>query len=608
MRLTYTALLMVLSAAISTISLPHATMAQQGSHHALAMHGEPALGPDFKHFSYANPDAPKGGRIDYAVQGSFDSLNPFIVLGDGARGLFDQYFGLNVFESLMLRSRDEAFTLYPLLAESIETDEERSFVEFTLNPRAQFSDGTPVTADDVIFTMELMQEKARPNYQNWIRAAERIEKIGERGIRFTMRKDAGREAPLLLAQLPILPRHATDAENFDRTSLTPPIGSGPYRVERVSPGELVVLKRNPDYWAKDIPSKRGFDNYDEIRINYIRDDNTLFEAFKKGVSSLHIETVSARWTNGYDFPAVEDGRIVKETFEFGLPSGMYGFVMNTRRPVFANRELRHALLGLFDFEWANRNLFNSAYSRTRSYYDGSELSSYGVAASDAERALLAPFPDAVLPQIMDGTWTPPMSDGSGRDRNFLRAGMEALKNAGYQLEGKRMVGPDGAPLSFEIMLNGPSGVPLATSWTRTLERFGIDATIRVVDSAQYLQRQRTYDYDVILQSYTSSLSPGAEQLARFGSATRDLDGTYNFAGVADPAVDAMIEALLAARSREDFIAAVRAYDRVLLSGAYVVPLYNPQLNRWIARWQQFKHPQMTPLYGPQFQTWWHESD
>lgn len=309
--------------------------AAPGAAHAIAMHGEPALPADFTHFPYANPDAPKGGRIDYAVQGSFDSLNPFIVMGDGARGLFDQYFGMNVFESLMLRSRDEAFTLYPLIAESIETDEERSFVEFTLDARARFSDGAPITAEDVIFSMELLAEKGRPNYQNWIRAAERIEKVGELGVRFTLREDAGREAPLLLAQLPILPKHATDAENFDRTSLKPPVGSGPYTVERVSPGEMLVLKRNPDYWAADIPSKRGFDNFDEIRITYIRDDNTLFEAFKKGMASIHIETDTGRWATGYDFPAARDGRVIRDNFEFGLPSGMYGFVLNTRRPVFS---------------------------------------------------------------------------------------------------------------------------------------------------------------------------------------------------------------------------------------------------------------------------------
>jgi peptide/nickel transport system substrate-binding protein len=574
--------------------------------HAIAMHGEPELAADFAHFPYVNPDAPKGGRIDYSVQGSFDSLNPFIVQGDGARGLFDQYFGNNVFETLLMRSRDEAFTLYPLIAESVTMDEERSFVEFTLNEQARFSDGEPITPDDVIFSMELLLEKGRPNYQNWIRAVDRMEKVGERGVRFTMREDAGREAPLLLAQLPILPKHAIDAESFDRSSLRPMIGSGPYVVETVRPGEVVVLKRNPDYWAADIPSKRGFDNFDEVRVNYIRDDNTMFEAFKRELSSIHIETDTGRWATGYDFPAFTQGRVVKEEFESGLPSGMYGFVMNTRRSVFADRAVRHALAGLFDFEWANRNLFNGAYERTRSYYDGSELSSHGMAASEQEKSLLAPFADAVLPEIMDGTWAPAVSDGSGRDREFLRRGLEALQQAGYRLDGRQLMGSDGRALTFEIMLNGPSGVPVATAWQRTLERVGIRADIRVVDSAQYLQRQRTYDYDVILQNYTSSLSPGAEQLARWGSVTRDLDGTYNFAGVAEPAIDALIEALLAARSREDFVTAVRAYDRVLLSGAYVVPLYNPQPNRWVARWDYIRHPEAAPLYGAQFPTWWRE--
>ncbi len=582
--------------------------AQTGPSHAIAMHGDPALPADFQNFPYVNPSAPKGGRIDYAWQGTFDSLNPFIVQGDGARGLFDQYFGNNVFETLLMRSRDEAFTLYPLIADSVETDAERSFIAFTINPLARFSDGQAITPDDVLFSMELLLEKGRPNYQNWVRAIEKMEAVGDRGVRFTMKPDAGRELPLLLSQLPILPRHAIDAENFQRSSLKPMIGSGPYVIDSVRPGEVVVLKRNPDYWAKDIPTKRGFDNYDEVRINYMRDDNTIFESFKRGLTSLHAETDTGRWTTGYDFPAARDGRVLREEFETKLPSGMYGFVMNTRRTVFADRAVRQALAGLLDFEWANRNLYNDAYQRIRSYYDGSDLSSFGKPATEAERALLAPFPDAVLPEILDGTYELPKSDGSGRDREFLRIGLDALEAAGYRMDGRKLVDGNGQQLSFEILLNGPAGQSLAMSWARTLERLGIAATIRVVDSAQYFQRQRTYDFDIILMNYTSSLSPGAEQLARWGSMTRDLDGTYNFAGVADPAVDAMIDALLNARTQEDFVTAVRAYDRVLLSGAYVVPLYNPLTNSWIAHWKQYKRPDVTPIYGPQFQTWWFEAN
>lgn len=577
--------------------------AEGGPSHAIAMHGKPALGQDFTHFPYVNPNAPKGGRIDYAVQGSFDSLNPFIVQGDGARGIIDLEFGNNVFETLMQRSADEAFTLYPLIAQTIETDKERSYVEFTLDERARFSDGTPITPDDVLFTFELLRDKGFPRYATTINKLANMEKVGESGIRFTF-QEADRELPLILGLMPVLPKHATDSESFDRSTLRPMIGSGPYVVSSVRPGERVVLKRNPDYWAKDIPSKIGFDNYDEVRINYIRDDNTIFESFKKGDISIQLETDSLRWSNGYNFPAAQDGRIEKDTFEKHVPSGMYGFVMNTRRSTFSDRNVRHALASLFDFEWANRNLFNNAYARTKSYFDGSELSSYGILASDSERKLLSPFPNAVLPEIMEGKWAPAISDGSGRDRSFLRKGMDLLQKAGYQMQNGRMVSAEGQALSFEILLNGPSGVPMATAWSRTLARLGIHAEIRVVDVAQYLQRQRTYDFDVLLHNYTSSLSPGVEQVFRWGSANSSRDGTFNFAGVAEPAVDAAINAVLMAQTQDDFIAAVRAYDRLLLSGAYVVPLYFQPV-RWVARWNKIKRPETTPLYGPQFQTWWH---
>ncbi len=580
--------------------------AQDGPRHAIAMHGEPALPENFEHFPYANPDAPKGGRVDYAAQGSFDSLNPFIVQGDGARGLVDLEFGNNVFETLMQRSADEAFTLYPLIAETIETNDDRSFVEFILDQRARFSDGTPITPEDVIFTVELLRDKGYPRYATTAKKLSGIEKVGERGVRFTFAQP-DRELPLILGLMPVLPKHATDAENFGRSTLKPLIGSGPYIIEQVRPGELVVLKRNPDYWAKDHPSKRGFDNFDEVRINYIRDDNTMFEGFKRGLTSVRIETDTGRWANDYEFPAANDGRVLKDEFARQTPSGMYGFVLNTRRQVFADPAVRHALAGLFDFEWANRNLFNNAYERTKSHYDGSELSSHGKPASEAERALLAPFPNAVLPEIMEGTWSPPSSDGSGRDRDFMRKGLQALQNAGYRLENGRMVDGTGRPLTFEILLNGPSGVPLATTWTRTLERLGIKADIRVVDSAQYLQRRRTYDFDAMLHNYTASLSPGVEQVFRWGSANRDVEGTFNFAGAAEPAIDAMIDAMLNARTREDFVAAVRAYDRVLLSGAYVVPLYH-QPKLWVARWKQIERPDVTPVNGPQFPTWWHAAN
>ncbi len=573
--------------------------------HAIAMHGAPALPPDFKAFPYVNPDAPKGGKITYGVEGTFNSVNPFIVQGDAARGLFDQSFGYNVFESLLARSRDEAFTLYPLIAKSVETDDDRSFVEFTLDERAQFSDGQPVTVDDVVFSMELLHDKARPLYRRWIDNVAEMAVTGPDKVRFTLKPEADREMPLLLSLLPILPKHATDAEKFDKSTLQPMIATGPYTIDKVDPGQSITLKRNPDYWAKDIPSKAGFDNYDEIQIIYFRDENTMFEAFKKGLLDVFTEGSTKRWAEGYDFPAVTDGRVVKSVFHDELPSGMYGFVFNTRREVFNNREVRRALADLFDFEWANQNLFSGAYTRTKSFFDGSELSSAGRPAGKRELAFFQTHPDAALPEALDGTLQPAVSDGSGRDRHFMRSAFDRLRAAGYELVDKVMTGPEGKPLSFEILLRGKGGEALATAWQRTLGNLGIDVTIRSVDDAQYQQRLQTYDFDVILQFYYSSLSPGAEQIGRWGSGSRDLEGTYNFAGVADKAVDDAIQNLLNAWTKEEFVSAVRAYDRVLLSGFYVVPLYHLDEQR-VAHASAIHHPEKTAIYGYQLQTWWRD--
>jgi peptide/nickel transport system substrate-binding protein len=571
--------------------------------HAIAMHGDPALPADFTHLPYANPDAPKGGAVNYAWIGTFDSINPFIVQGSGARGSLDLVFGNNVFETLMMRSTDEPFTLYPLLAKTVETDDERSFAEFTLDERAKFSDGQPVTPEDVIFTFEILAEKGYPRYGVTASKIAKVEKAGERGVRFTF-KQPDRELPLILGLFPVLPKHAIDAATFDKSTLKPMIGSGPYRLDAVKPGDSLTFKRNPDYWAKDIPSKRGFDNYDTMTLTYFRDENAMFEAFKKGLVDVFIDENSGRWASQYNFPAVARGDIVKEAIKTRLPSGMLGIVMNTRRPVFQDPKLRAALIDLFDFEWANRSLFSGAYTRTKSFYDNSELSSHGRPASEAEKALLAPFPNAVTPEIMAGGWMPPASDGTGLDRAFMRVGFQKLKEAGYVLKEGQMTAPDGKPVAFEIMLKSNENQQIAVAYQQTLAKLGIAVSIRSVDAAQFLQRQIGYDFDAIFFNYTASLSPGVEQLGRWGSTSKDKPGTFNYAGVADPAVDAMIEALINARTREEFVDGVRAYDRVLLSGAYVVPLYfKPE--QWIARWKRIERPDVTPLQGSQLPTWWH---
>jgi peptide/nickel transport system substrate-binding protein len=594
----------LLTIAAMTVLAAHSATAEP--RYGIAMQGEPALPADFKAFPYVNPDAPKGGRVEYAWPGTFDSVNPFIVQGSAARGSVDLLFGNNVFDTLMMRSADEPFTMYPLLAESVDTDDARSFAEFTLDARAKFSDGQPVTPEDVIFTVELLRDKGLPRYGVTASKIEKMEKVGERGVRFTFKRP-DRELPLILGLMPILPKHATDAETFDKSTLKPLIGSGPYRLEQVKAGDSVTFKRNPDYWAKDIPSKRGYDNYDEIRLTYYRDENTLFEAFKKGLIDVFQDDNSGRWTSQYGFDAVTSGQIVKETIPTRTPSGMFGIVMNTRRPALADQKLREALMALYDFEWANRSLFAGAYQRIRSFFDNSDMSSAGVPASEGEKALLAPFPDAVNPDILANGWAPPTSDGSGRDRNFLRIGFQKLSAAGYKLAGGKLIGPDGKPLTLEVMLKGNENQQVALAFQQTLQKIGIDLVVRSVDASQYQQRMNSYDFDLTFFRYTASLSPGIEQASRWGSEVRDKTGTFNYAGVASPAIDALLDLLINARTRPEFVDIVRALDRTLLSGAYVIPLYyKPE--QWIARWKRIGRPETVPLQGAQFATWWRASE
>jgi peptide/nickel transport system substrate-binding protein len=579
--------------------------------HAIAMHGDPALPADFTHFPYANPDAPKGGNITYCVVGSFDNLNPFIIrsLRTTARGMIDTIFGNLVFESLMQRSADEAFSIYGLLAESVEMDDDRTFIEFKLNPAAKWSDGTPVTPDDVIFTYEVFTEKGRPPYSDRMKKIAKIEKTGERSVRFTFNEKADREFPLIVALTPILPKHAFNKETFDQTTLKPLIGSGPYRVAKVVAGERIVFERNPDYWGANIPSKRGIDNYDTITIEYFLNANAQFEAFKKGICAIHTESDPVKRERGFDFPAYKNGDVVVETFENGVPPVVTGFLFNTRRPKFADPVVRRALAMLYDFEWANKNMFGGQYERTASYWQNSELSALGRPASDKEKALLAPYPNAVLPDVMDGTYKPASTDGSGRDRELLKTAFELLKQAGYRLDGRTLLDPSGQPFSFEILTASEAEQRLAAIYQRTLEKIGIQVTIRSVDDTQMQQRKQRFEFDMLIGStgFSNSLAPGVEQIGRWGSSSRNAEGSFNLAGVADPAIDATIDAMLNARSKEDYVAAVRVLDRLLISGAYMVPMQHNS-KQWIAYWKYLKHPDKTPIFGYQLPAWWREAD
>ena len=581
--------------------------------HGIAMHGEPALPPDYTHFSYVNPDVKKGGKIAYGVVGTYDSFNPFVLKGmrTTARGVWDPQFGNLIYEPLMTRSYDEAFSVYPLIAESVEWDDDRTFVQFNLNPKAHWSDGEPITPDDVIFTFNLLAEKGRPPFSSRLATVEKMEKVGEHSVRFTFNDRANRETPLILAYAtPILPKHAIDPDTFDQSSLQVPVGSGPYKVKSIQPGEKIVYERDPDYWGKDVPSKVGFDNYDEISVTYFLQQSTLFEAFKKGNVDVYPEgdaisgsADAGHWGKAYDFPAAERGDIVKEVFEPQLPSGMFGFVFNTRRPIFADEKVREALSIAFDFNWVNKNLFGDAFTRTESFWQNSALGAYGNAADARELALLGPAKDKIPADLLAGTYTMPITDGTGTDRKVLRQAVTLLAKAGYKISGGKMVDASGNQLAFEVMTQNPAQERMAIAYQRTLALIGVAMQVRTVDDAQYQSRTSSFDYDMIVKAYPSSLSPGTEQRFRWESTSRDAPGSYNYAGVADPDIDRMIEAVTQARSMEDFQAAVRALDRLLVAGHYVVPLYHIG-SQWIARWKHIEHPEESPLYGYQLPVWY----
>jgi peptide/nickel transport system substrate-binding protein len=587
--------------AVATLaSIMFAQAAAAAPRHAIAMHGEPALPETFTHFRYVNPEAPKGGRMVQSVLGTFDSLNPLVV-----RGLSALFIRGHVIESLMARGYDEPFTLYGLLAQTVETDDARSFVTFTLNPAAAFSDGKPVTAADVVFSWQLLRDRGRPNHRLYYSKVVGAETLNERTVRFDLTGSNDRELPMILALMPVLAKHAVDPATFEETTLAKPLGSGPYVVADVDVGRSVTFKRNPDYWGRNLAVNRGQWNFDEIRTDYYRDANAEFEAFKKGLIDVRLETDPGRWQTAYDFPALRDGRVAKEEFGTQMPKELSAFVFNTRRPVFADIRVREAIALLFDFEWLNHNFFFGLYRRSAGYFDDSELSSVGRPADARERALLAPYPDAVRADVLDGSWRPPVSDGSGRDRGLLERALGLFRTAGYAVKnGTLRSVRTGEPLAFEIMVTTRDQERLALAFQSNLRRAGITANIRMVDAVQYDRRRLTYDFDMIHNIWDQSLSPGNEQSFYWGSAAADQPGTRNYMGAKSPAVDAMIAAILRARSRADLVAAVRALDRVLISGRYVVPLfYRP--GQWIARWAHIRHPDVTSASGYLPETWWH---
>jgi peptide/nickel transport system substrate-binding protein len=573
--------------------------------HGIAMYGEPALPPDFVSLPYANPDAPKGGRIVFGESGGFDSLNPFIVNGIAPAGLT-----AHTVETLLGRSFDEPFTLYGLLAESVTTDEARTYVEFTLREGARFSDGSPVTVEDVIWSFETLGTQGQPRYSAAWKKIGKVEQTGERSVKFTFNTE-DRELPLILGLRPILKKAQWEGKDFTLSTLEAPIGSGPYVVAEFEPGKFISYRKNPDWWGADLPFNRGQHNLDEIRYDYFGDGGVVFEAFKAGVITSWRETNPVKWEQQYDFPAVVAGDVVKSVIPHSRPSGIEGFVFNTRRAMFADWRVREALITAFNFELVNKTLNGGAQPRIQSYFSNSPLGMVpGTPAEGRVAELLEPFKAELLPGALEG-YTLPAGDGSEANRGAIRAATALLEEAGWTVQDGVLKNAAGEPFAFEILItNGADDIiNAATIYVEGLKRLGIEARVTTVDSAQYKERTTNYDFDMTHYIRSLSLSPGNEQTLYWGSAGVTEPGTRNWMGMNSPATEAMIATMVAAKDNTEFVAAVQALDRVLTTGRYVIPIWYSDVSR-LAHRKELKYPERLPLYGdwPGFQpeVWWYQ--
>lgn len=587
-------------AAIAGVLASSATVA--APRHAIAMHGEPALPADFQQFPYADPAARPGGSLRTAMPGTFDTLNPYTVRGRRAAGW------THSIETLMARSWDEPFTLYGLIAETVETPADRSWVQFVLREEARWHDGTPITAEDIVFSWAILRDQGRPNHRTYYKRIERADAIDAKTVRFTFARVAGgsydREMPLVMAQMPVLSQAWWQNRAFDQTTLEPLMGSGPYRIGAMEAGRYIEYHRDPDYWGRDLPVNRHLYNFDTIRYDYYRDNTIAIEAFKAGNLDYRRETDPGRWRTAYTSPALDDGRILLERIPHGRPEPARALIFNTRRPPFDDRLVRLAFNHALDFEWMNRALFHGAYNRTESYYPNSELAARGL-PGPLELAQLDPLRSELPSALFEEPFALPQTDGSGPSglRRNLRRASALLREAGYPVRGGRRIGRDGQPVSFEILLADSSDERVALEFARGLERLGVEARVRTVDSAQYTERLAQFDFDMTIHYWISTLSPGNEQLFYFGSAAADQAGSRNYAGIRSDAVDTLAASLGTAPSREELVARSRALDRALLWGYYTVPLFHLGADL-IARWSHIRRPAVTPLYGVVVEAWW----
>jgi microcin C transport system substrate-binding protein len=567
--------------------------------HAIAMSGAPKYSADFTHFDYANPDAPKGGTLHQSAIGTYDSFHPFIPKGVAAEDI-----GL-IYDTLLVNSQDEPFTEYGLLARHIQMPEDRSYIIFHLDPQARFHDGEPVKPADVIFTFNALMEQGDPFYKKYYQDVQQVTDLGDGKVRFDFGDSTNQELPLIVGQLPVLPAHYWADKDFGSSTLEPPLGSGPYRVARFEAGKTVTYERVADYWGQDVPAQRGHYNFDRIQIDYYRDATVALEAFNAGEYNFREENNSKDWATMYTGDKYAQGLIVKEEIAHELPRGMQGFAYNTRRAMFQDRRVREALGYAFDFEWSNQNLFYGQYRRSKSFYTNSELAASGL-PSDAELRYLEPLRDQLPPEVFTQAFQVPVTDGSGNLRRQLRQASQLLTQAGWTVVDGKRVNAQGEPLAFEILLISPAFERIVLPFKKNLERLGVEASVRVVDASQYVNRLRSFDFDMIVAPIGQSLSPGNEQREFWHSESADLNGSRNWMGIRNPAIDQLVENVIAAPNRAELIVRTRALDRALLWNHYVIPHWHINYFR-IAYWNRFARPAVSPKYGLGLFTWWEDA-
>ncbi len=573
-----------------------ATTADAEPRHGLSIFGELKYPPDFTHFDYVNPDAPKGGRLAMVGSGgtkTFDSFNNFILKGDAAQGLG------YLFDSLMTRAQDEPDAVYGLIADSAEVAPDKKSVTFHLRPEAKFADGTPVTVDDVIFSFETLKEKGHPSYKLSLRDVDKAEALDAHTVRYTFKGDLTRDLPLIVAELPVLSKAFYTTHTFEESSLDRPLGSGPYEIADFKPGTFVSYRRRPDYWAKDLPVNHGRFNFDELRYDYFRDRRIELENLFSGTFDFREEFTSLDWATAYtDVPAVKDGRIMRLSLPDEQPSGAQGFFINTRRVPFNDKRVREALALAFDFEWSNKNLFFNLYKRTQSFFENTDMKASGLPSAD-ELKLLEPYRDKLPPEVFGEPYTPPVTDGTGRNRDNLKRALDLLTAAGY--------GPDGKKLTVEILSFEEGFDRIIIPYLNNLKSIGVNASLRRVDPAQYERRMKAFDFDLTTQRYALRLTPGVEIKTYWGSEAAGLDGSFNLAGIKDPVVDALIAKVIEAKSRAELLTATHAIDRVLRAGHYWVPHWYKAAHT-VAFWNKFSRPKVQPKYDPGvIDTWWYDA-